>query len=87
MIHDFLYHQFTEFDHDSSGDLDMNEFIELTKSTYENFIPGGVDSNAKEILEMSARGKFEEIDLDKSGTIDFDEFKLGFMSTVLYTMN
>ena len=54
---------FDSIDDNKSGDIDEIEF-------YKSFIKIGVNISGQEAKEL-----FEEYDADKSGTIEFDEFK------------
>ena len=59
---DHMRHIFDQFDSDGSGELDLQEF----KDAYRQLFPN--------IKDAQLEAMFEEADLDKGGTVDFDEF-------------
>ena len=57
-----------EIDEDGSGELDVEEFIELVRRLREML-------NMKPLSDAKARKQFKKLDQDGGGTLDQEEFK------------
>ena len=64
---DYLKFAFNYFDRDNSGELSLDEIIR-------RFMQNSKNEKDGERVEKELRSQFEEIDINKDGSISFDEF-------------